>query len=106
MKVFGVGRLVRDLEVMYSQNGLCVAKFSIAENIYNYQTKDREAQFYNIIAFGKLAERIGKLALEKGEKLHIEGRLQIKDYVNKQGEKRKYTQIILDNFELCGRVSK
>ncbi len=106
MKVYGVGRLVKELDIIYSENGICVAKFTLAENIYNYKTKDKEAQFYNLVAFGKLAERLGNLDLRKGEKLHIEGNLQIKDYINKDGEKRKYTQIVLNSFELCGHKPK
>lgn len=35
MKVYGVGRLTRDIDVIYSAGGVCVAKFGLAENIYN-----------------------------------------------------------------------
>lgn len=82
MKVYGVGRLTRNVDVMYSASGVCVAKFGLAENIYNNKTKESTAQFYNIVVFNKLAERIGNLNLGKGDK-------------------RKYTQIILSGFELC-----
>lgn len=104
MKVYGVGRLTKDIDnINYSTSGLCVIKFTIAENIYNYKTKETEAEFYNCVAFGKLAERLGNLNIEKGDKLQIEGRLSIKGYINKQGNKNKYTQIILNSFELCGK---
>lgn len=65
MKVYGVGRLTRNVDVMYSASGVCVAKFGLAENIYNNKTKESTAQFYNIVVFNKLAERIGNLNLEK-----------------------------------------
>ena len=90
MKVYGVGRLTRDIDVIYSAGGVCVAKFGLAENIYNGKTQKSTAQFYNIVVFNKLAERI-----------QIEGYLQIQDYVNKKGDKGKYTQIVLSGFELC-----
>lgn len=48
-----------------------------------------------------MAERIGNLTLGKGDKIQIEGHLQIQDYVDKKGDKRKYTQIVLSSFELC-----
>lgn len=101
MKVYGVGRLTRNVDVMYSASGVCVAKFGLAENIYNNKTKESTAQFYNIVVFNKLAERIGNLNLGKGDKLQIEGYLQIQDYLDKKGDKRKYTQIILSGFKLC-----
>ena len=101
MKVYGVGRLTRDIDVVYSAGGVCVAKFGLAENIFNGKTKESTAQFYNIVAFNKLAERIGNLTLGKGDKIHIEGHLQIQDYIDKKGDKRKYTQIVLSSFELC-----
>ena len=101
MKVYGVGRLTRNVDVMYSASGVCVAKFGLAENIYNNKTKESTAQFYNIVVFNKLAERIGNLNLGKGDKLQIEGYLQIQDYLDKKGDKRKYTQIILSGLELC-----
>lgn len=82
MKVYGVGRLTRDIDVIYSAGGVCVAKFGLAENIYNGKTQKSTAQFYNIVVFNKLAERIGNLNLGKGDK-------------------GKYTQIVLSGFELC-----
>lgn len=104
MKVYGVGRLTKDIDnIDFSATGVCVVKFTLAENIYNYKTKETEAEFYDCVAFGKLAERLGNLNIEKGEKLQIEGRLSIKVYVNKHGNKSKYTQIILNSFELCGK---
>lgn len=102
-KVYGVGRVARELDVRYSANGICVIKFAIAENIYNRKTQETEAEFYDCVAFGKLAERLGNLGIEKGEKLQIEGRLSAKVYVNRHGDKSKYTQIILSGFELCGK---
>lgn len=57
MKVYGVGRLTKDMDINYSASGICVIKFSLAENIYNYKTKETEAEFYDCVAFGKLAER-------------------------------------------------
>ena len=101
MKVYGVGRLTRDIDVIYSAGGVCVAKFGLAENIYNGKTQKSTAQFYNIVVFNKLSERIGNLNLGKGDKIQIEGYLQIQDYVNKKGDKGKYTQIVLSGFELC-----
>lgn len=106
MRVYGVGRLVREMEIIYTEKAICVVKFTLAENLYNYKTKDKEAQFYDVVAFGKLAERLGNLQINKGEKLQIEGTLQIKNYINKEGNKRKYTQIILSGFELCGSRPK
>ena len=104
MKFYGDGRLTKDMDIInYSATGVCVVIFTLAENIYNHKTKETEAEFYDCVAFGKLAERLGNLNIEKGEKLQIEGRISVKVNVNKHGNKSKYTQIILNSFELCGK---
>lgn len=54
MKVYGVGRVARELDVRYSANGICVVKFPIAENIYNHKTQETQAEFYDCVAFENL----------------------------------------------------
>lgn len=93
-------RLTKDPEITYSPKGVCVAKFSVAENYYDKQEKERKPQFFNIIAFGKTAEIIGN-TLSKGKKIHIGGTIEVRRYEKEDGSKGIWTHIILKEFEYC-----
>lgn len=92
-------RLTRDPEIKYTANGTVVANFSVAENIYNKKDQKQEAQFHNVVAFGKTAELIGN-TLSKGNKIHISGSVRNKVYM-KDDERKKYSEIALRTFEYC-----
>lgn len=92
-------RLTKDPEIKYTATGVAVANFSVAENIYNKKEKTQEAQFHNVVAFGKTAELIGN-TLAKGNKIHISGTIKNKIYL-KDDERKKYTEIVLRAFEYC-----
>lgn len=100
MKIYGVGRTTDDIQFIYNEKGTCIAKFVIAENVYNYAKKEKEGKFFPVVAFGKIAEILGNLNISKGDKIQIEGILDISKY-EKDGIKKTYTQIILKSFELC-----
>ena len=99
MKIYGVGRTTDDIQFIYNEKGTCIAKFVIAENVYNYAKKKKKVNF-PVVAFGKIAEILGNLNISKGDKIQIEGILDISKY-EKDGIKKTYTQIILKSFELC-----
>jgi len=99
-KVILVGNLGKDPELRYTSSGVAVATFSIATN---ESWKDVEGnlqertQWHNIVAWRKLAEICGEY-LKKGGKIYAEGRLQHRNYDDKNGVKRYVTEIVLDEM--------
>jgi len=100
-KVILVGRLAQDPEVRYTQNGKAVASFSLAVNRFGGQGQN-EADFVPIVAWEKLAETCGN-NLTKGQRVLIEGRLQIRSYETKDGQKRRIAEVIAQNMEFLER---
>lgn len=99
-KVALIGRLTKDPDVRYSQNGdqqIAIARFSLA---VDRRGKDQEADFISCVAFGKTAETIEKY-LGKGRKIAIFGHIQTGSYTNKEGVKVYTTDVIADEFEFC-----
>jgi single-strand DNA-binding protein len=79
-----------------------VANFGVATNriFYNQnREKQEQTEFHNVVAFGKLAETIGQY-LRQGSMILIEGRLQTRNWVGKDGVKRYRTEIIVENLQL------
>ena len=103
-KVMLIGRLGRDPEIRYSQQGLAVVNFSIATNEYwtDKNTGDRQekTEWHNIVVFGKQAETCEKY-LSKGKEVYIEGRLQTSNY-EKDGQTHYNTKIVASNFQFLG----
>ena len=93
-----IGRLTRDPEVRYSQNGeTAIARFGIA---VDRRGKEQKADFFNVTAFNKTAQFAEKY-LKKGTKIAIAGRIQQDEYTNKDGQKVTNVIIIADEVEFC-----
>lgn len=97
-----IGRITQDLELKTLPNGNNVLNFSVATN-YNYKTKDGEkvetTEFHNVVSFGKQAEVI-KQYFVKGQEIYCEGRLQTRNWEDKDTKKKMYrTEINLEKFE-------
>lgn len=102
-KIILMGRLVRDPEVRYTQTGKVVCQFTIAvDRPFSNQEGQREADFIPIIVWGKQAELCGN-SLTKGQRVLVDGRLQIRSYDAKDGSKRWVTEVIANNFEFIER---
>ncbi len=97
-KAILVGRLAQDPEVRYTQSGKAVASFNLAVN--RYGQKDA-ADFIPIVAWEKLAEVIGN-NLKKGAQVLVEGRMQVRSYETQEGQKRRVTEVIVQNLEFLG----
>ncbi len=99
-KVTLLGNLTRDPELKYTPNNTAVCTFGVATNrswtTADGQTKE-EAQYHRIVAWQKLAELCSKL-LTKGRKVYLEGRITYRDYLDKNGQQRHITEIVLDDF--------
>lgn len=102
-KIILMGRLVRDPEVRYTQTGKVVCQFTIAvDRPFSNQEGQREADFIPVIVWGKQAELCGN-SLTKGQRVLVEGRLQIRSYDAKDGSKRWVTEVIANGFEFIER---
>lgn len=86
-----VGRLTRDPEIKFSTSGTQIATFSLAVD----RGKDNEADFVNIVAFGKTAEFVGNYFV-KGRLVLVEGPLRIEKY-EKDGEMKTATKVVANN---------
>ena len=92
-KVFLMGRLTREPEVRYTTTGKVVCQFTLAvDRPFANQDGQREADFINIVVWGKIAEICGN-SLGKGHRALVEGRLQIRSY-EKDGKKHYVTEVI------------
>lgn len=90
-----MGRLTRDPELQYSNNGTAFSKFSIA---VPRDFKRDETDFINCLAFGKTAETIAEY-LSKGKRIAIVGRIQTGSYNNKEGQRVNTFEVVVDKFE-------
>lgn len=97
-KVIIIGRLTGDPELRSTNSGNSVANFSMATNrnwTDSKGEKQEEAQFHNVIAWGRKAEVASKF-LSKGDLAMIEGRLQTRKWEDKNGNNRYTTEIVAD----------
>ena len=99
-KAMLIGNLTRDPEVRQTPTGQSVATFAIATNLVwvdQAGQKQEKVEFHNIVAWRKLADICGRY-LKKGAKVYLEGRLQTRDWVGKDGLKRYTTEIVAENM--------
>jgi single-strand DNA-binding protein len=98
-KVILIGRNTKDIELKMTTSGTSVIEFSIAvKRTFKNASGEYESDFFNCIAFSKLAETISRY-VKKGDAVGVEGRLQTRNYVNKEGKKVYVTEIIVENVE-------
>lgn len=95
-----IGRLTRDPEVRYTDGGASIARFSLAVDRRFKQENGADADFINIVSFGKTAEFIEKY-FHKGMKIALNGRIQTGSYTDKDGKKVYTTDIVAENVEFC-----
>ena len=98
-KVIIIGRNTKDLELKQTASGASVVEFGIAvKRAFKNANGEYESDFFNCIAFSKLAETISKY-VKKGDQIGLEGRLQTRNYTNRDGKKVYVTEIIVENVE-------
>ena len=96
-KIFLMGRLTRDLELRRTQSGTPVASFALAvDRDFKGQNGEKETDFIDVVAWRNTAEFVSKY-FTKGRMAVVEGRLQIRDWTDKDGNKRKAAEVIADN---------
>ena len=98
-----LGRMTKDAEVRYTSTGKVVASFSLAvDRPYTGEDGKHEADFINCVIWGKSAETLGK-SVHKGQRILLEGRLQIRQYTDKNGNKRTAAEVVAERFEFIER---
>ena len=102
-KVILVGNLVRDPEIRYVGSGAAVTKFTLAVNRRSKQQE--ETDFVDIVAWEKLAETCNTY-LKKGMSCLVEGRLSIRSYEDKEGVKRKATEVVINTMQMLDRAQR
>ena len=99
-KITLIGRTTKDPDLRFLPgNGTAVAKFTLAVNRPHLdKNKPQEADFINCVCFGKRAEAIASY-VQKGHLFGLTGRLQINKYVDKEGQNRWSTDVVVEDFE-------
>lgn len=95
------GRLVRDPELRRTNSGKAVASFSLAcdRDFKNQQTGEKEVDFIECVAWGGTAEMVEKY-FYKGQMAVATGRLQLRDWTDKNGQKRRTAEILVNSIYL------
>ena len=98
-RVILIGRLTRDPEMRYTQNGVQVTTFSLAVNRpFSNKQGVKETDFIDIVAWRQLGELCATY-LHKGRLAAVEGRLEIQSYEGQDGQKRKAARVVADNVQ-------
>ena len=93
-----MGRLTRDPELRRTQSGTAVTSFTIAcDRDFKAQSGEKETDFIDIVAWRGTAEFVSKY-FAKGRMAIVEGRLQIRDWTDNNGSKRRSAEVIADNI--------
>ena len=105
-RVILIGNLTRDPELRYTPDGTPVASFTIAVNRpFTTRQGEREADFIPIVVWRKRAETCSEY-LAKGSQVAVDGRLQIRNYEDKDGVKRRVAEVVAWRVEFLQRLKK
>jgi len=92
------GRLTKDIELRYTQSGTAVGNFTLAvDRSFKSANGERETDFINCVVFRKTAEIMAE-HLSKGSLIGVTGRIQTRNYMNKQDQKVYVTEDVVENF--------
>lgn len=106
-KVILVGRMTRDEDIRYTEgeNPMAIGRFTLAVDRKIKREGDQTADFINCKAFGKTAEFISKY-FSKGRRIGVTGRISTGSYINREGIKVYYTEILVDETEFVDNAPK
>ena len=97
-KIFLQGRLCKDPELRHTQSGTAVASFSLAvdRDFKDRNTGEKATDFIDIVAWRQTAEFVSRY-FTKGRMAVVEGRLQLRDWTDRDGNKRRAAEVVADN---------
>ena len=98
-RIILMGRLTRDPELRHTQTGPAVASFSLAvdRDFRNRDSGEKGVDFIDVVAWRNTAEFVSKY-FTKGRMAVVEGRLQIRDWTDREGGKRRSAEVVADNI--------
>lgn len=97
-KIFIMGRLTRDPELRRTQNGTAVTSFSLAvDRDFKNADGTKDTDFIDVVAWRATAEFVAKY-FTKGRMAVVEGRLQMRDWTDKEGNKRRNAEVLADSI--------
>lgn len=95
-----VGRLTKPVDLRYTSNGTAFGSFSLAiDRTYKNQAGEKETDYINCVIWRKPAVNLSNYT-SKGSLIGVEGRLQTRNYENKEGQKVYVTEVLVENFSL------
>lgn len=95
-----IGRITKDIEVRYTEKNLAVSNFTIAvRKDYKNENGEYDSDFINCVSFGNISEYLNKYA-NKGDLISVKGRIQTRNYEDKEGNKRYITEVFVDKTTL------
>ena len=103
-KVILVGNLGRDAELRYTPGGAAVATINMATTeVWNDKAGQRQekTEWHRVVLWGKSAESLAEY-LTKGKQIYVEGRIQTREWTDKEGKPAKTTEIRADRIVLLG----
>ena len=103
-KVILFGNLGRDPELRYTQSGQPVANFTLATTeSFNRREGGREerTEWHRIVAWGRTAELCSQY-LSKGRTVYVEGRIQTREWENREGQKQRTTEVVALTVQFLG----
>jgi single-strand DNA-binding protein len=96
-KIFIMGRLTRDPELRRTQNGTAVTSFTLAvDRDFKNADGTKDTDFIDVVAWRTTAEFVSKY-FSKGRMAVVEGRIQVRDWQDKDGNRRKSVEVVADN---------
>lgn len=96
-RIIVMGRLTRDPELRRTNSGNAVTSFTVAvDRGFKTQSGDKETDFIDVVAWRNTAEFVSKY-FSKGRMAVVEGRLQLRDWTDKEGNKRRTAEIVADS---------
>lgn len=97
-----IGRVGRDPEMRYTQTGMAKVEFSVAVDNYAKAGQDATTEWFNVVAWDKLAETCNQLVV-KGRVVYMQGRLQTRSWEGPDGQKKYRTELVADRMQLLDK---
>ncbi len=105
-KVLLQGNIATDIDTRHTQSGVAVATFRIAvARDFKNQNGERETDFINIVAWRNTADFVSRY-FQKGQMAVVDGRLQVRNYTDRDGNRRYVTEVVADNIYFAGSKRK
>ncbi len=96
-----MGRLTADIELKTTQSGVPVANFTVAvDRAFRSKDQERQTDFINCVAWRQTAEFISRY-FHKGQRMALQGSLQVRSYTANDGSKRTIYEVVVDNAFFC-----